>query len=619
MAKIEYYSDLDLSLNEMKNFVVDKVTTLPQTDLAVGRMVQKDGKIYICQNTTYDASTTWKELAQGGDVSGLGARVTTLESEVGIDSSGDATGSGLKKKVGDLETAVGSSGDSASASGSLYARIKTKQDTLTAGTGISIGTVSDVANTIYLPDQANVTAAEYGSGTSIPKLTVSKQGIVTKTDSVTVYPPTSAGTSGQVWRSQGAGVGAWTSIAASSMTASSNTSASQAEIPSSYAVQTAINTAVTGAYKVKGSKTVAQLNGTGEGAVTSKVQGDVYNVLDSGTLTVSGQTSTAVSAGDNVVWDGTNWDKLASTVTIDYPVDGATIGGNAATVTNKKIVLGAAAGKGVDTSALTTSDDSTVPSSKLVSSQLAGKMAKFATAPTAANKVVVTVANDDDALGYLSAAVGDTNKPIYVKSDGTLSAISGNIGGATQPVYIADGVITAGTSIGTAGYKTAQEQGSATTVVVTSDDTKIPTSKAVYTALGTKVDANAALSSYGTAKCKITYDAKGLVTAGADLSASDIPTLTSGKISDFATAAKTAMSAQFVDTTLTAAMKSGETNNYVITTATKPYGVMVTKTADGTQVFVETVIGSTSITLKFSTAITAGDYTVSYILKTPSS
>lgn len=48
--------------------------------------------------------------------------------------------------------------------------------------------------------------------------------------------------------------------------------------------------------------------------------------------------------------------------------------------------------------------------------------------------------------------------------------------------------------------------------------------------LATKVTANAAIT--GATKCKITYDAKGLVTAGADLSASDIPSLTLSKISD---------------------------------------------------------------------------------------
>lgn len=48
--------------------------------------------------------------------------------------------------------------------------------------------------------------------------------------------------------------------------------------------------------------------------------------------------------------------------------------------------------------------------------------------------------------------------------------------------------------------------------------------------LATKVTANTAIT--GATKCKITYDSKGLVTAGADLQASDIPNLTLSKITD---------------------------------------------------------------------------------------
>ena len=44
------------------------------------------------------------------------------------------------------------------------------------------------------------------------------------------------------------------------------------------------------------------------------------------------------------------------------------------------------------------------------------------------------------------------------------------------------------------------------------------------------VAANTAIT--GATKCKITYDSKGLVTAGTDLAASDIPNLTLSKISD---------------------------------------------------------------------------------------
>lgn len=51
-------------------------------------------------------------------------------------------------------------------------------------------------------------------------------------------------------------------------------------------------------------------------------------------------------------------------------------------------------------------------------------------------------------------------------------------------------------------------------------------------AVTNKVVANSAIT--GATKCKITYDSKGLVTGGADLTANDIPSITKSKISDFA-------------------------------------------------------------------------------------
>lgn len=64
----------------------------------------------------------------------------------------------------------------------------------------------------------------------------------------------------------------------------------------------------------------------------------------------------------------------------------------------------------------------------------------------------------------------------------------------------------------------------------TASSTKFVQSGGVYSALADKVDANTAIT--GATKCKITYDAKGLVTGGADLAESDIPSLSLSKISD---------------------------------------------------------------------------------------
>ena len=64
----------------------------------------------------------------------------------------------------------------------------------------------------------------------------------------------------------------------------------------------------------------------------------------------------------------------------------------------------------------------------------------------------------------------------------------------------------------------------------TASSTKLVQSGGVYTQLATKVDANSAITA-GT-HTKITYDAKGLVTAGEDLAESDIPSLHLAKITD---------------------------------------------------------------------------------------
>ena len=58
------------------------------------------------------------------------------------------------------------------------------------------------------------------------------------------------------------------------------------------------------------------------------------------------------------------------------------------------------------------------------------------------------------------------------------------------------------------------------TTLTDNSDTFYPTQKAVKTAVDLKVDANSAIT--GATKTKVTYDAKGLVTAGADATTADI-------------------------------------------------------------------------------------------------
>lgn len=90
------------------------------------------------------------------------------------------------------------------------------------------------------------------------------------------------------------------------------------------------------------------------------------------------------------------------------------------------------------------------------------------------------------------------------------------------------------------------------------------------TLLAAKVDANTAIT--GDTKAKITYDSKGLVTAGADLTASDIPSLpaskiTSGTFADARIASASTWNAKqsALSTTQLAACNSGITSTKVST------------------------------------------------------
>ena len=182
----ECWSNLDLYNNEIKNVVIDKVTTMPTT-ATQGRLVYFAGtdatNTYHTGSLYVGSSTAWVELAQGGDTSALSSRLSALETTVGNDSSGlvlsvkelralvgASAEEGLRKDVADLKTTtaaqdgristnaagveankgsitalegkVGKDTDEASATGTLYARSKknaadistTKHD-LTASAG----------------------------------------------------------------------------------------------------------------------------------------------------------------------------------------------------------------------------------------------------------------------------------------------------------------------------------------------------------------------------------------------------------------------------------------------------------------------------------------------------
>ena len=121
---------------------------------------------------------------------------------------------------------------------------------------------------------------------------------------------------------------------------------------------------------------------------------------------------------------------------------------------------------------------------------------------------------------------------------GTWGSITGTLSDQTDLQSALDGkepTITATTSAdyyrGDKTFATLDKAAVGLSNVDNTSDLNKPISTATQTALDTKVDENAAI--VGATKTKITYDAKGLVTAGADLAASDLPSaIDATKIAD---------------------------------------------------------------------------------------
>lgn len=155
--------------------------------------------------------------------------------------------------------------------------------------------------------------------------------------------------------------------------------------------------------------------------------------------------------------------------------------------------------------------------------------------------------DNTSSIGTLSSLT-TTAKNTIVAALNEVKATADAAGGGSVP---ADGSITNAklANIATATFKGRSTTGTGSPEDLTvsqvktllsinnidnTSDVNKPVSTAQAAADALKVTANSSIA--GATKAKITYDSKGLVTAGADLTASDIPTLTASKISDFNTA-----------------------------------------------------------------------------------
>jgi hypothetical protein len=196
-----------------------------------------------------------------------------------------------------------------------------------------------------------------------------------------------------------------------------------------------------------------------------------------GTVDAKSKLTTLSSAekGDIAVVDGdatTNnngvyfltgaYDTLANWVQIVGPANVVSVNGSTGVVTIGVSDLNGITQEEID------AIDSGITASKVSTydGYADGKINAFATAPSA-GKVVITKADTND-----------------------LDVSSATLGSATKPIYLNAGALAEGTQIGDAGYlgKTVQGSDSGSKFSSSSTDSNVPTDKAVYTALETKVD-----------------------------------------------------------------------------------------------------------------------------------
>lgn len=596
MATREYYADLDLKLNEIKNVVVEAVSSAPTTSTKQGQIVSYQGSLYVAKTETEPNSGvyTFVELAQGGDLTGLTSRVDDLESEIG---SATYTGDSITAAVNALQTGKVDKLSTKPTAGTYTKVTINAEGQVSAGANIEksdITSLLDAGDGTYLAKNGTAAEASKITGATIA-LSTGVTGTATNfTGEAAITIPVTAINADYISSGEVAVARLPTGNAASKIVELGTVIGTNEAVVWDGSKFAGKN--IASVYNVKGSVP----NYTALTEITTKAVGDVYNVV-----AANGTTP----AGTNYVWTGTAWDALGGSIETSGFED----------ITNK-VVSETFNGSGY------TGSDTGYPTTKAVVDALSTKLDANA-AITGATKCKITY----DANGLVTSGADLAASDIPNIEESQVIGLAADLeskqdaitGAATS---IVDNDLTSDKAlISSSSGKVATSSVTATELGYVSGVTS-----AIQTQIDNKVAKNADLASAGTSFSLVKYDVKGLVTAGKTLDASDIPNLaasqiTSGtfdvaripdisytKVTGFDGQVKSVMAAQFVDTTLSAATASG--NTYTITTATKPYGVMVLK--GGVQVFTDIEITATSIIVKFNTAITPADFTVSYILKT---
>lgn len=497
MATTEFYTNLDLRGQQIKNACVENATQLGAGKLGqVKYLTQADGDnaigyyyydasgwVKITTKTETDAiATDVKNIKDTiGSEEGSGTildRVSALEGSVAANTTNISTNAGA---ISNLTTEVGKVKDTANSAKtlaeanetaignestptSILGRIKTAEgeiDTLQSDMSTAKGDITNAKNDISdlketVGDASNGLVKDVADNTTAINALKTTVGDASSGLVKTVNDLDSA------YKAADTALGNRIKIIEDDYLKASTAASTYRTIADSYTkdeVDNAVKTAISSAYKVKGSKTASELTALG---AADKVEGYVYNITEAFTI-----GTTQYPAGTNVVWVGDattgSWDVLAGLG--DFHEYAKTKDVNSAIATAKSEAI-TAAGTATDT-------------------KLQGYVPNTRTVNGHALTDNVTVTATDVGLGNVDNT-SDANKPV----------------------------------------STAQQA-----------------------ALDKK--ANVVATGAGTWTGKITVNSQGIVTAGANLTAEDVPALTASKITDFASAVVTAGKVTFPGVSLT--------------------------------------------------------------------
>ena len=363
MAKTqEFYVDIDMKKNAVKNVKFEIVTALPATPFE-GQVVEFEGVLQ-----TYDG-TKWVKYADdtqvqtnktdisnlkttvGGEASGLVKTVNELKAQVGTDAGGNTLGT----RVANLETAVGTAADEAAADGSAYARIAknaaniatnaaavadaksaaeaaqkdaTSAKNTAADNSAAIKTLQETDKTqtsdisalnAAVGTKASGDVAATGLFKDVATNATNIAAVKATADAAAVKADVDDALAGKVDKVEGKGLSTNDYTAAEKTKLAGIATGAQVNVIESVKVdgtalaitEKAVNidlsgyakkTDISSAYKAMGSVAFADLPKN----LTEADTGKVYNVTD-----VFSDGTNPYPVGTNVVWTGTEWDPLA--------------------------------------------------------------------------------------------------------------------------------------------------------------------------------------------------------------------------------------------------------------------------------------------------------------------